>query len=273
MGPRLHVVHPPDPLVIDLQVLNKLGARLPVTSAVARFRADGTPIQSATWYEAPFVDDGSGADLAASDRAYTATFRPTADQQAALLKGGEHVFVEVAFDAPNGLGPRKYGFAMMYSRRPEATLNGKYSDTAAGGNLVVNAGVTANKAGRYRLIGSLYAGDGQTAIAFATATAALGEGDGTVPLAFFGKVLNERGIDGPYELRYLMLFEQIREGEEVPGDTVDHAYTTAAYRAKSFSPASYQPPAPDFPIVDMNSPSQQGKPPPLFQRPMAGPAR
>ncbi len=270
MGPRQFVVHPPDPMVIDVKVLNRLGAPLPITNAVARFRPDRTTVESGPWFEAPLVDDGTGADRGSGDLAYTAALVPSEEQQTAFFKGGEHVFVEVAFEAPNGLGLMRYALTMTYSREPNATLDGKNSDQVTNGNLVVSVGVHATQAGTYRVIGSLYSGDGQRAIAFASASAAVAEGDGSIPLSFFGKVIHDSGIDGPYELRYMMLFERVKEGEEIAGDTVDDAYTTAAYSAKSFPDTAWVPPPDDTEVVDMNSPSQQGKPPPLFtddQRP------
>jgi hypothetical protein len=264
LGPRRFVVHPPDPIVIDLRVVNNLGASMPIRDGVVRFRPDQTTATTGPSFDTPLVDDGSGADLVRLDNGYTATFAPTADQQAALFKGGEHVLVEVAFDAPNRLGPRLYPLVVMYSPEPHATLNGNYTDTATGGDLLINAGVTASQPGTYRMIGSLYSGDGARAISYATAAATLPAGDGVIPLRIFGKVLHDSGIDGPYELRFAMLFEVVKEGEEIPGDTVDPAYTTSAYRFDTFSGAAYQAPASNEPVVDMNSPSQQGKPPPLF---------
>jgi hypothetical protein len=270
MGPRKFVVHPPDPMIIDVKVLNRLGAPLPITNAVARFRPDGTTVESGPWFEAPLVDDGTGADFGAGDLAYAAALLPSDDQKTALFKGGEHVFVEVAFDAPNGLGLMRYALTLTYSREPNATLNGKDSDQVTNGNLVVSVGVTATQPGTYRVIGSLYSGDGQRAIAFASASATVSVGDGSIPLSFFGKAIHDSGIDGPYELRYMMLFERVEEGREIAGDTVDDAYTTAAYRAKSFPDTAWVPPIDESEVVDMNSPSQQGKPGPLFtddQRP------
>jgi hypothetical protein len=263
-GPRVAIVHPDDPMVIDLEVHNNLDALMPIGQGVARFRPDRTDAKEGPWYEAPFVDDGTGKDLAGADRKYTATFQPNADQRAAIFKGGSHVFVEVFFEAPNGLGPRRFPTVMEYSRRPNASLNGKYSDDVVGGSLVVNAGVKADKAGDYRVIASLYAAGTQTAIAFASKTAHLESGDGNVPLLFFGKILYDKGVDGPYELRYVMLFEEILGVDSIAGDTVDHAYTTRSYRARNFSAGSYEAPAPTFAHVDRNSPSQQGKPPPLL---------
>jgi hypothetical protein len=264
MGPRIFIVHPPDPIVIDLTVLNALGGKLPIASGVARFRPDGTTVAAGPWFEVPFVDDGTGADLGAGDHDYTAAFLPSDEQRAALFKGGEHVMGEVAFEAPEGHGLMRYPFVVTYSREPTATLDGKYSDAPSNGGLVISVGVTAQQPGSFRIIGSLYSGDGQRAIAFASTRATLPSGDGSIPLAFFGKVLHDSGTDGPYDLRFLMLYEQVAEGTEIPGDTVDNAYTTAAYSASSFSGDAYEPPASDQPVVDMNSPSQQGKPPPLF---------
>ncbi len=260
-GPRVAVVHPPDPLVIDLQVLNKLGAGLPITDGVARFRSEHSDIEKGPWFPSPLVDDGSGRDLASGDLHFTATYTPPPDQQAALFAGGgTHVYLDVRFTVP-GIGFREYATTMEYSRQPDAALNGKYVESLDQGSLVVSAGVTAKVAGEYRVIASLY-GRGQ-AIAFAQKTATLEAGDGSVPLLFFGKILHDRGIDGPYDLRYVMLFQRTADGE-IPGENIDPAYTTQAYSARSFSDAAYVPPAPSFEVVDMNSPSQQGKPPPLF---------
>jgi hypothetical protein len=260
-GPRVAIVHPPDPLVIDLEVQNRMGADLPVGNAVARFRTEGADPQKGPWFSAPFVDDGSGRDIASGDSKYTATFLPTADQNAVLLHRGVHLYVEVAFEAPQNLGPRRYVTTMQYSREPDASLDGKYAESVEKGSLVISAGVTAKVAGEYRLIGSLYGGE--TAIAFATKSMHLDAGDGSIPLLFFGKILHDHAIDGPYQLRFVMLFQHAGP-DEIAGDTVDPAYTTQAYRASSFSDASYVPPAPTFDVVDQNSPSQQGKPPPLF---------
>jgi hypothetical protein len=260
-GPRVAVVHPPDPLVIDLEVQNNLGGDLPITDAVARFRTEQGDPKKGPWITTPFVDDGSGRDLAGGDHKYTATLAPTDEQRATLLAGGGHLYVEVDFQAPNGLGARDYVTTMQYSREPDGTLDGKYAESVDRGSLVISVGVTTTVAAEYRVIGTLYGSD--TAIAFASKSVQLGVGEGTVPLLFFGKILHDRGIDGPYVLRYAMLYEHLGP-DEIPGDPVDPAYTTQPYRAASFSDAPYVPPAPTFEVVDQNSPSQQGKPPPLF---------
>lgn len=260
-GPRVAIVHPPDPLVIDLEVINNLGALMPIANGVARFRTEKGDPEKGPWFSTPLVDDGSGRDLAPGDRKYTATFLPSDEQKAVLLKDGVHLYVEVRFEAPQGLGLRDYVTTMTYSRKPDATMSGKYTESLDQGSLVIGAGVTVKVAGEYRLIGSLYGG--ADAIAFASKSVHLEAGDGTIPLLFFGKILHDRGIDGPYDLRYVMLFQ--RSGpDEIPGETIDPAYTTKPYKAASFSDKPYVPPAPTYEVVDQNSPSQRDKPPPLF---------
>jgi hypothetical protein len=261
-GARRDVVHPPDPIVVDLQVLSAKNKRVDIGAPYARFRSERMP-PSGPGFDAPFTDDGRGADRASGDLAYTATYRPSATEQAALL--GFRVFIEVGFEAPNGLGPRKYVTSVQYTLKPNAELTGQYSDALQGGSLVVSCGVQVNEAGQYKVIASLYAGDGETAIAFAQNSQPLSTGEQQLPLTFFGKILHDRGVDGPYVMRYVMLFQEFpNQGTYWPGVTVDHAYTTRPYRAKDFSPESFTPPPPSFPIVNAESPSQQGKPPALF---------
>jgi hypothetical protein len=61
----------------------------------------------------------------------------------------------------------------------------------------------------------------------------------------------------------MMIFEKETEVDEDPGPLETTTYTTTrAYSWRDFSPTAYTQPAPDYEEVDMNSPSQQGKPPP-----------
>ena len=250
-GPRVGALHPPDPIILDLEVFNSLGAHLPITEGVARFRPENGSPDKGPWFKVAFADNGAAPDLLPNDMKYTATLSPDAAQQAQLLAGGTHVMVEVAFMAPNGLGPRKYSTVVRYNRQPDASLNGKYAEAVAGGSLVVNVGVTATQPGDYRVIASLYGGD--QAIAFASQVAHLDAGDGSVPLTFFGKILHDSKIDGPYELRYMMLSQRLGP-DTLLGDTLDPAFTTQFYRAAQFSPDAYVQ-APQGPPVEDDKPA------------------
>ena len=173
--------------------------------------------------------------------------------------------MEVAFDAPNHLGERHYSASVQYTPTPTAELDGEWSDAIVDGSLVLQAGVAVAQPGHYKVIASLYSGD--SAIAFAQSSVELETGRRSVTLLVFGKILRDRELDGPYTIRYAMLFEEFPEqGIYWPGSTVDHAYTTRAYRATEFSDAPYTPPPSTEPEVTAQSPSQQGKPPPLFTR-------
>lgn len=254
-GPRRDVVHPPEPIVIDLEVLDRAGHRLPIGNARAYFRNERDTAATGTGARVAFVDEGK--------LGYVARFAPTPTEQQQIMRF--RTFVEVAFDAPNHLGERHYSASVQYTPRPKAELDGTYSDAIVDGSLVVQAGVAVAEAGRYKLIASLYAGD--QAIAFAQSAGELEVGHRSLALTFFGKILHDRELDGPYTLRYAMLFEEFpAQGIYWPGTTVDPAYTTRAYKWTELSAAPYVEPAPTGPPVTAESPSQQGKPPPLYTR-------
>jgi len=78
---RRDVVHPPDPLVLDLKLVDAAGNRLAIDHPYARFRSERTTAKKGPWFRAEFSDDGRGADLAANDLRYTVTFRPTPTQR------------------------------------------------------------------------------------------------------------------------------------------------------------------------------------------------
>ena len=252
-GARKDVVHPPDPIVLDLEVLDKASHRLPITHARADFRGERDTAAEGTGAHVAFVDDGK--------HAYTATFAPTTAEQKQIMRF--RTFVEVVFDAPFRLGERHYTTWVQYTPRPNAELDGEWSDAIVDGSLVVLAGVAVAQPGRYKVIASLYSGE--VAIAFSQNAQVLETGRRSIPLLFFGKILRDRELDGPYTIRFAMLFEELPDqGIYWPGTTVDHAYTTRAYRATELSPAAYVEPPRTEPEVTAQSPSQQGKPPPVF---------
>jgi len=255
-GPRRDVVHPPDPIVIDVQLLDRNGHRVSLHDGRVYFRSERETAREGTGPHAALVDDGN--------RLYSARFAPTGKDQADLLQF--RVFAEVVFEAP-GIGTRRYASWVQYTPKPGAELDGRFADRVEGGSLYVDVGLDVARRGHYKVIASLFATDGETAICFSQAARELEAGKQTVPLEMFGKILHDRGLDGPYVVRYLMVFEEFPDrGMYWPGVTVDRAYTTRPYRAAELSGEAYAPPASDTPEVTAQSPSQQGKPPPLFQR-------
>ena len=262
-GPRVAVVHPDDPL------RDRHGGPKPAGRPhPGGRRGRALPSRQQRHREGAMVlgADGRrriGRDLAAGDLKYTATFLPTAEQKAAFLAAGVHVYLDVGFQPPGGEGPRKFSTVMEYSREPNASLNGRYTDALQQGSLVIEAGVTVKVAGQYRVIGSLY-GAGQGDRLRAEQRVA-GRGRHDDPAAVLRQDPARQG--GRRAVRAALRDAlRARADGDIPGETVDPAYTTQAYAAAGFSDAPYVKPAPTFEVVDMNSPSQQGKPGPVIKR-------
>ncbi len=109
-----------------------------------------------------------------------------------------------------------------------------------GGNLELSAEVDVRNAGRFHLAGTLYTQSG-TPIAWAQNALTLAPGQQWIPLSFFGLILNERGEDGPYVLRFAAL-STTTAMPNAKNRVVENAYTTAPYRAADFSDRPYNDP-------------------------------
>jgi hypothetical protein len=112
-----------------------------------------------------------------------------------------------------------------------AELAGKYRDNIDDGSLVIHCAVRANEATEIQVRGELH-GPGGEDIAFAWANAAIPEGTTEVELRFWGKAIHDRGVDGPYELRNVVLgYPQQRL---IGPEAVARAHVTARYSASQF---------------------------------------
>jgi hypothetical protein len=69
--------------------------------------------------------------------------------------------------------------------------------------LIINAGMTVAQAGTYRLEGWLVAANGQLVAWAQSVPTALGTGKQTLSLGFGGRLINDRGLPGPYTLQEL----------------------------------------------------------------------
>jgi hypothetical protein len=181
-----------------------------------------------------YRDDGTFGDQQANDDVWTGLFVPGADVLArsymvrvtAITRRGEERIAATSF---------------LYSK-PHAQLTGRYRDAVLDGSLVIEAEVDVVAAGRFHLEGTLYGGDGAQPIAWAQNAAELPEGLHWMPLSYYGLILHEKQIDGPYTLRYLAL-STTSDMPNAKNRLVEWAYTTAAHRAAAFSDAPYDDPA------------------------------
>ena len=123
---------------------------------------------------------------------------------------------------------------------PAAAFTGIYSDYGRDINsdglyeyLTIDVGVDATVAGNYSIEGWLYDVNG-TAIVWAGDTTYLTVGIQTVELNFDGENIREHGVNGPYNLKNLVLFD---ENSIVLAYIVD-AYTSSAYDYTDFQISS-----------------------------------
>lgn len=201
-----------------------------------------------------FGDDGQNGDEKKSDGIYTFLVRPTANDWGPM-------YLEVAFTVD---GMKHVQRTNWYST-PQivAEFTGNPSDRIEAGNLRIQLPLNVFKAGYYIVRANLQEKDGsQRMVAQATWEGELGTGNQTVPLEFFGKVIRDSGVDGPYVVRNIrahrdnspvnaaMLRNALETGKEIQPQKHDEPmfeyvrpaenYMTRAYSADEFSDEEWQ---------------------------------
>ena len=156
------------------------------------------------------MDDGANSDSAANDGIYTGSYTP-------ILGGPYLVGFKARENAPGGgpLWSRIGRAASLEVRTGSSTFrsgNNRIrevtSDIDRDGqldSLFIDADLNIDEAATYSLVGVLT--DSQGHPHQASATQALGSGFSTLRLAFSGREFFEQGVDGPYTLTSLMLWE------------------------------------------------------------------
>lgn len=183
--------------------------------------------------EIVYRDDGTDGDAEAGDGIYTAAFVPGPEsdgrlstsymlQVRATTLGDEERFATTSF---------------LYSW-PDAQLTGAYRDLLVDGSLHVQAEVEVTAPGRFHLEGTLYDASGTEALAWAQTAAELPEGRHWMTLPFYGLILHERGIDGPYLVRNLAL-STASAMPNAKNRVARDVHVTAAYRATQFTDAAF----------------------------------
>jgi hypothetical protein len=183
-----------------------------------------------------YRDDGDGGDRVAADFIYTARFEPDEGFAPEL---SESFLVRVrALTTDQQERIAATGF--LYSS-PHAQLTGRYRDAIADGSLAIDAEVEVFRPGRFHLEATLYDRDGRRGIAEAHAATELGPGRQWMRLTFFGRILNQSGIDGPYLLRFVAL-STTTHMPNAKNRLIEDAHLTGPYRAAQFNPAPFDDP-------------------------------
>ena len=183
-----------------------------------------------------YTDAGSGGDRVAGDYVYTARFEPGPDFAPEL---SESFLVRVVAETTDG-AQRIAATSFLYSR-PHARLTGSYRDSIVDGSLVIEAEVEVDRPGRFHLEGTLYSQDGRQGIGEAHTAGELAPGRQWMRLTFFGRIINQSQIDGPYLLRFVAL-STTTAMPNAKNRLVENAHLTGAYRAVQFRAAPFDDP-------------------------------
>lgn len=183
-----------------------------------------------------YRDDGTPPDVEAFDDVGTAvivlpeTARP--ELSASYLVRARAITLEG--------DERTAAMSFQYSR-PWAQPTGRFADRLIAGSLWVGVEIEVRRAGRFHLEGTLYSTDGAHKIAWAQAAGEFAEGRHWIDLPFYGLALAERGIDGPYLLRWLAL-STTGSMPNAKNRVLENAHLTGAYAADDFTDEPYDDP-------------------------------
>jgi hypothetical protein len=122
-----------------------------------------------------------------------------------------------------------------------AQLTGQYRDAIDDGDLTIDAQVDVAVHGRFHIEASLYSADGTRPIAWAQHTAELPIGRHWLRLRFYGLIVRERAIDGPYLLRSIGL-SSLTQFPAVKGPLARRVHITDTYAANGFTDRSFDDP-------------------------------
>jgi Tol biopolymer transport system component len=181
-------------------------------------------------YVLPMHDDGQHGDGEAGDSVYGAMFTQTD-------AGGIYGFSFTVAGVYNGVPYVRSGATFLTVAPGNAQLNHQYTDRGvdAQGNslydwLAVDIGLRVTKASTYTVSAELYAGP--TFIAQARTQLYLTPGEKTAVLHFAGDKIRAAGLDGPYQVRHLLLLDEATVTLLV--ETADNIHTTAPYNHRQF---------------------------------------
>jgi hypothetical protein len=178
-----------------------------------------------------FNDDGTDGDREAGDGLYTAVFLPPEGDALA-----ESFLVQVRAVALGDV-ERFAASSFLYSR-PQAQLTGRYRDAVVDGSLRVEAELDVLAMGRFHLEATLADAAGERQLAWAQAAAALPPGLHWIGLDYYGLILREQAVGGPYLIRRIAL-STATDMPNAKNRVVENAYLTRPYAVAAFTDRPY----------------------------------
>jgi hypothetical protein len=210
-------------------------ARVPVTITNAWVMVTSGEAQGRALALA-YHDDGRDGDVLAGDGRYTNRFTPAEHDE---LRASRQV--QLRAEVESGGVRRAVIRDFTFAARPVLELHG-VEDAVVDGSLVAALDVEVFERGLYTFEANLVTADGDP-VAYVDQSVSLDAGRQRVPLAFFGKVLRDRGLSGPYVVRDLRGFERFLDGAEANLWWQDaRTHKTRPYAVTDFSAAEWDAP-------------------------------
>ncbi|MEM4271427.1 MAG: hypothetical protein QXO70_05045 [Candidatus Pacearchaeota archaeon] len=140
---------------------------------------------------ADFNDDGKDGDEVAKDNIITFKWRPTKNDWGQMTLEADIVY---------GKEGKKATVTSTFFSSPNkvAEFTGNFRETMVDGSLIVYATIQVYKAGNYHLEANLKEAAEGNFLAYATFDGQLKTGTQEVEFLFYGKILRDKGYDGPY---------------------------------------------------------------------------
>jgi hypothetical protein len=183
-----------------------------------------------------YRDDGTGGDATAGDHLWTAVVQLPRE---AAPKLSQSYLVQVRALTTRSQ-ERLAASSFLYSN-PDARLTGRWADAVVDGNLVVDAEVDVFAAGRFHLEATLYTADGAHKLLWSQTAAVLEPGQQWMRLVFYGLGIRERGMDGPYLVRYAAL-STTTDMPNAKNHVAENVHVTAAHHAAAFTDRPFNDP-------------------------------
>ena len=180
-----------------------------------------------------YRDDGTAGDAVADDHVYTAVFLPGAE-----AGGRPATSYMVRVTATTRGDEQRIAVTSFLYSFPDAQLTGAYRDAVVDGSLQLQAEVLVTAAGRFHLEAALYDRAGEVPLAWAQTAQELPPGQHWMTVPFYGLILQERGVDGPYLVRNVAL-STASAMPNAKNRLADRVHLTAAYGASRFTDAPY----------------------------------
>ncbi|PKA05701.1 hypothetical protein CH375_03655 [Leptospira ellisii] len=187
------VIGPQDQMRITFECRQQDGKRIPVDIKSHRMwrEFDGEKFGTLS---ADVGDNGTNGDDIAKDLLYTFQWKPT-------QKDWGDMILEIEFRyGPNFKKTGKLNTSFYSSPGRPAELSGSFADTTSDGSLIIRAGINVYKAGNYHIEGNLKHAETGEYIAWATFDGKLSAGYGEAEFLFYGKLIRDSGLDGPFVL-------------------------------------------------------------------------